>query len=365
MKNRRRGAALAIAVAAGSLALVPAVGTGATSSANGFDVITRGLNNPRGLAFDGSGRLYVAEAGRGGARCVGRQACVGGTAALTRVNRRTGRKVRIVRGLPSAAGPDGSFATGLNDVDVSPGGKIFGVTSWAPPPLAREMPRRVARLAGKLIRFRGARARIAANLAGIELKRNPDGTDVNPNAYSLVAFGGRVYVADAGANDVLRVRRGKVSVEALIPRNRGAHAVPTAITRGPDGALYVGELTGGRPRRDASRVFRIQPGGPVRVHATGFNHISGIDFGPDGSMYVTELLSNPTSQRSFGGAVVRVAPDGTRTRLGVGRLFGPAGGTIGPDGDLYVANWSVLPARAAQGGPFKGKRGQVVRIGLG
>jgi hypothetical protein len=45
----------------------------------------------------------------------------------------------------------------------------------------------------------------------------------------------------AGAN-TLNVDRGRVSLLTVLPKNGGAQSVPTSITRGPDGALDVGEL---------------------------------------------------------------------------------------------------------------------------
>jgi len=75
-------------------------------------------------------------------------------------------------------------------------------------------------------------------------------------------------------------------------------------------------------------------------------------------------FANRAGSRQASGAVIRVAPDGTRTRLGVGRLFFPSGAAVGADGSIYVSNWSVLPASTPRSSPFKGAGGQVVRITL-
>jgi sugar lactone lactonase YvrE len=84
----------------------------------------------------------------------------------------------------------------------------------------------------------------------------------------------------------------------------------------------------------------------------------GLALGPDGSLYAAEFSRNfPKGDRH--GDVVRVAPDGTRTRLGVDRLFNPGGVAVGPDGSVYVSNWSTLTGRSNRAG----HRGQVVRIG--
>jgi hypothetical protein len=87
-------------------------------------VVATGLDNPRGLDWS-HGRLFIAEAGTGGdGSCVpgifALQICLGRTGAVTEVTR-TGRQRRILKGLPSLAGPDGTFAYGPSDVSVKDG----------------------------------------------------------------------------------------------------------------------------------------------------------------------------------------------------------------------------------------------------
>ena len=62
------------------------------------------------------------------------------------------------------------------------------------------------------------------------------------------------------------------------------------------------------------------------------------------------------------GDIVRVRPNGARTRMGVGALQFPAGLAIGPGGGVFTSNWSILPAFTSAGGPFGGAHGQVVRV---
>ena len=84
-------------------------------------VVMSGLDNPRGLAVAANGALYVAEAGRGGAGpCIPNPAnetrCYGTSGAISRLWK--GQQSRIVEGLPSHATPDGSAASGPNDIVI-------------------------------------------------------------------------------------------------------------------------------------------------------------------------------------------------------------------------------------------------------
>src|SRR5215217_1820405 len=99
------GAVLALALA------TPAV------AADDVKVVASGLDNPRGIDTGPGGYLYVAESGRGGTGACstneqGEEVCFGTTGAVTRVKPDGDKQSRITTGLPSIAGPDGSFAIG-------------------------------------------------------------------------------------------------------------------------------------------------------------------------------------------------------------------------------------------------------------
>ena len=60
--------------------------------------------------------------------------------------------------------------------------------------------------------------------------------------------------------------------------------------------------------------------------------------------------------------MVRVAPDGTRTFLGAGKLMFPTGAAVDSTGAVYVSNFSVLPGKTPKKSPFKGAGGSLVKI---
>ncbi|HJU47510.1 MAG TPA: ScyD/ScyE family protein [Gaiellaceae bacterium] len=331
-------------------------------------VIADGLNNPRGVTVNRNGAVFVAEAGKAGPQCLAKDTCLGMTGGVTRW--RNGRKDRIVSGLPSIGGQDGSFAVGAGGVAVDPTGPLFVAMTDAPeckqPP---GLPTSVSGTLGKVVRWT-ARLGVtrAADISGAECANNFDKADRNSNPYALASIGpSRQVVVDAGANALFEVNGGTVKLLAVFPKTaRGSQSVPTSVAVGPDGNYYVGEFVGepakGKPRRWEARVWKVVPGQPPAVYLRGFNAITGLAFAKDGTLFVTEWSINPASEQEARGDVVKVAPDGKRARIGFGELHFPSGAAIGADGSLYVSNWSVLGDTPAASGPFAGKTGELVRI---
>ncbi len=328
------------------------------SSAPAPMVVASKLNNPRGITFGPFGGLYVAEAGRGGRKC-SKDGCIGYTSGVARIVD-SALEGRVGRRIFSGAGPDGSFAGGATDVVFDSQNRPVVVTNGVPP---SGVPKKARRQSAQIARVHGRRFTTLARVDAIEKQQNPDGQDVNPNPYGVERIGGTFYVMDAGGNDVLAVdeRTRKVSVAAVIPNPaKKVQPVPTAITVGPDGALYIAELA---PGPNVGEVIRLVPGGQPTAVATGLPSATGIAIGPDGSIYLSLFGEGGEETKPFSGSVLKIAPDGARSTIAGGLNF-PAGITIGPDGDLYVANNSVLGSRAAKSGPFKGETGEIIKIDL-
>lgn len=155
---------------------------------------------------------------------------------------------------------------------------------------------------------------------------------------------GSVVVADAGANDLLEVKAngeiGLLAVFTAVPKPGPIgppmiQPVPTAVAEGPDGEIYVGQLTGAPFLPGSAKVFRVTPDAAPEAFLVGFTAIVDLDFGPDGSLYVLQhasglFLGGP-------GSLIRVAPDGTRSTV-VGGLSRPTSVAVSPDGSIYVSN---------------------------
>ncbi len=358
----------ALSVPAGAAATVPIKATAAEPL---YTVVARGLDNPRGLAFGPKGELYVAEAGKGGTGpCTvspeGDTSCYGPSGAITRIWQ--GKQERIVTGLPSAGakggkgGPAGSAAGGPVDVTVDKQGHIAFIIGLGANPQERAQLGIAGAGFGQLITMDSKGTwRTITDVSAHEAAANPDGGEIDSNPYAVLAEpnGGHI-VADAGGNALLRVdAKGRISTLAVFRarmvtgpdgKQMPMQSVPTAITRGPDGAYYVAELTGFPFPKDAAQIYRVVPGQAPTVYAKGFTTAISLAFGRDGSLYVLEM-GMPGEKSGWGGTLVRLAPDGTRTTVLSKGLVAPGGLAVGPDGALYVSNYGV----------FAGQ-GQVLRV---
>ncbi|MEY2536105.1 MAG: hypothetical protein QOF29_4015 [bacterium] len=351
-------------------------------------VIADGLRNPRHLDFGSGDDLYVAEAGRGGgtASCFDSAegaACVGATGAVTRIedadDRKPGRVRRIADGLASFAPADGNNAIGPHGIDAS--GRTVYLTNGGPTEpkrngqtvlrdtLVTEDP--VAEQLGRLLKIqRRGRTTSIADIWDFERDNNPDAQAGNPtidsNPVAVERRRGRFLVADAGGNTVLQATgKGAVSVLHLFPNTTAPfqgneipmQTVPTGVAVGPDGNVYVSQLTGFPFPLGGAKVFVLdRRTGAVIREITGFTNAIDLAFGKDGALYVLEMDSDSLLAPGTDGAIVKVARGaltGTRIALPAGTLTEP-GGIAVEDGDLYVTN------RARSG-----SAGQVLRIVLG
>ena len=133
------------------------------------------------------------------------------------------------------------------------------------------------------------------------------------------------------------------------------HPVTTGIAAAPGGGLIVVELTPVPYPEGAGRIHRIGPDGQAELVSRGTTMATGVAVADDGTIYVTEHSANigrPPFFAPFTGRVARLSGDGTLATV-AGNLMFPTMARIGPDGAVYVANFSV--------GGDNGE-GQIVRI---
>ena len=323
-----------------------------------------GLNNPRGLAFAPNGALYVAEAGRGtlvagcfnatppaACTCTAageftpQRVCYGPTGSVSQL--RKGIQGRIVTGLPSYANSMGR-AEGPNDVAMVGAGNVHVTIGLETSPLLRDA---VSITRPEFARF-GRVARVTldnewwfvADIAAYEKAFNPDPRIVDSNPFGLLARPGGMVVVDAGGNSLLRLEPDNdLSLLAVLPQVAAAasrDAVPTSVAIGPDGAYYVGALTGVPWVDGSASVYRLVEGEAPQIFRTGFKAIIDIAFDAAGNLFVLQHLSGagPPAAAHGPGLLIRVSSDGAVRDTLIKELNRPTSVALGPDNRIYIAH---------------------------
>jgi hypothetical protein len=186
----------------------------------------------------------------------------------------------------------------------------------------------------------------------------PDGT-----LYSVIALDGRLLTVEPNHGQVISVTKsGEIRQLIDISASEG-HIVPTSIAA-RDGSLFVGNLNLFPIDPQWARILTIsrsdhddfenvppglQPERGYRIVSSkaGFTTVVAVDFGPDGLLYVLELSDGPGGPAPGLGKVVRVLHSGAIEDV-VTNLSVPTGMTFGPDHRLYVSNFGAAPAGAGQ-----------------
>jgi hypothetical protein len=196
------------------------------------------------------------------------------------------------------------------------------------------------------------------------------------NPYGLTVLpGGDALFTDAEGNDLVRVTPdgdpttvARLDVEAIstdhfppeagLPPTIDAEAVPTAVTLGPDGWVYVAELKGFPFRPETSRVWRVDPDDEdafcsvntpdeaCTVVEEGLTAIQDIAFDRETStLYVYELAEDGTlafeegfETGEFPPAVLLEIKANKTTELAEGQLSQPGGIVVGNRGRVFVTD---------------------------
>lgn len=391
MQARTSGAVGAAAIL--TLSLAAPVAAGAST-----EVLAEGLNAPRGISIGSDGAIYVAEAGTGGDDCPMGEAgvCFGPTGAIIRIA--DGTAERIVEGLPSVGNPQEQY--GVSDVVALDDGSLLAIINLGMDPAARQEGSSYGYLAS--ISAEG-QLTLLADVAAFESSDDPDGgaaPDSNPHSIALAGEG--TLVADAGGNDLLLVgeddgvslvtvfpptvhefpaemlaamgpppgeempdgeevarvaAEGEAATEAepmpeMVPIP--VESVPTSVVVGPDGAYYVGELTGGPFPTGGAKIYRLEPGAEPEVYATGLTNVMDLGFASDGTLYVAEIAHEGLLPVFMGeappvGAIMAVPPGGGEATLfATGEEFMALGGlAVDADDSIIVSTNTLMPGAGA------------------
>ncbi|HXH27481.1 MAG TPA: ScyD/ScyE family protein [Candidatus Polarisedimenticolia bacterium] len=355
----------------------------------GIRPVVTGLNNPRGVAVDGRGNLYVAEAGPYLGTDPNHETGDEHGLSTGRVTKwtepGTDRQEKVwstsfgslydnVNGIPEVLGPSGLSAIGNGCMDHSHGrhaacALVTIIGESARGVLAEDPGAMVPPGIGHLFFLNpgdGSR-HDASDVGDQQYQWTDDHKDLweefpDANPYGVLITRGRrsersddwntrqrrIFVADAGANTVSEIGPdGTTRVIAYVPNDGVRDSTPTCVAEGPDGALYVGTLNltknGFGQTPGQSDVWRIDPDSgedflsAAHLWATGLTTVTACAFDARGNFWATEMFQ-PNGPMAPPGDVVRIPFDdpASLTRIGGGQLPFPGGIAPARDGGLYV-----------------------------
>jgi len=275
----------AAALAAATLVSTPAA---SADPAPALTPIGGDFVSPLHLAFGPGKSLYVADAF---------------TASIQKIKLRTGVRTTLFQGTQPIPG-----------VDVASNGAIKATLSIGDPTVPLPTSLIGVNQAGKSWQL--------ADLLAFEVANNPDGQDPaapdsQSNPYSVLALKGRTIVADAGANDLLVLRHGKVKTLTVFPTFTGATCplnnngdtscdpVPTDVELGPDGYLYVSGLGA----EVEGHIYKVdQWTGQIVQTWGGLPPLTGIAVSSHGTIYASSI---------FAGVILKIGRDGSTSAASV------------------------------------------------
>jgi sugar lactone lactonase YvrE len=189
------------------------------------------------------------------------------------------------------------------------------------------------------------------NPDGTDVNPNLYGLDITED--------GTIYVTDAGGNAIYTVdaETGEWSLFAVVPNLTdltGAtpapeeeamqpgprQPVPTSVAIAPDGTITVVLLS---ESWNGPSVLDYQPDGSYTVRDTDpLSMIVDATYGPDGLLYVSQLTADFSGEMPAPGAVYRIEADGTATPVVEGLFFPHGIGFDATTGDLFVTTNSII-----------------------
>lgn len=325
--------------------------------------VTEGLNGPMGVLVDPDGGLWVVDSGFGGDTEMEVTDPETGEPATVKI----GETSRIIHVAPDgtqtevAALPSvliGEEASGGNRLALLDGTLYATSNGWQEGIADERVPGMAV-----IVAVGDDGVTEITNTWDFEEANNPDGYVLETHPYGLAAGpDGLLYIADAGANNLLTVdpASGEVSLVAVIggipgPLPNGARGdamemdpVPTGVVVDEDGTAYVSLLTGFPFVPGSAKVVMVTPEGEVSDYATGLTMPTDLRLGPDGNLYAVQIgVFSEQGPIPNSGSVVRVQ-EGDGSEVVLSNLSFPTSLDFTADGDAYVTiNGAGAPGTGA------------------
>ena len=319
-----------------------------TSTQATGETVASGLNGPMGLMVDADGNVWVVDSGVGGDQVLEMTSTDGEKMSVP-----TGDTARVVKIAPDGTQSDVATLPSILQGQEAVGGARLALLDgtlyvtngvWLEVPGAEPLPKTAA-----VLKVTDGETTQVADTWAFENANNPDSFVKESHPYGLTTHDGTLLVADAGANDLLRVdpATGEVSLVAvfdgvpgMFPNDRRGGAqendpVPTGVTVGADGSIYVSFLPGFPPLPGSAKIVKVTPKGEVSDYATSLNILTDLQAAPDGNLYAVQMADfgeqGPTPNS---GRVLKIV-DGQATEVLTGLSF-PTAIAFNDEGDAYV-----------------------------
>lgn len=338
---------------------LPGAGAIAQDEAPAPVVVAEGFNAPQGVLVAPDGSIWVADSGVGGDEVItGTDPATSEPVTIT-----VGNTARIVQVMPdgtqNVAAELPSFNAGFDTAGAARlallNDELYATTGWWAPMMGDEPGPNQA----VIVKVGEDEVTEVAKLWRTEKRMNPDNAQIDSHPYGLVSGpDGKLWVVDAGGNDLLRVDPAANSVEWLstfapiegvFPNpNLGGEmltdAVPTGIAFDEDGNAYISLLGGAPFVPGTSKVVKVGPnGGAPADFATGLTMLTDIKRAPDGNLYAVQI-GEFTDQGPVpdSGQIIHIVEGEGSTPVVSGLSF-PTSIDFTPNGDAYVTINGVGP----------------------
>ena len=271
----------------------------------GGTIVASGFTGPQGVLVDPDGNVWVVDSGTGGDEVVQVPGENGEMTELT-----MGTTARIVQVAPDGTQTDAAILPSILFVETgeSSGGArlalLDGVLYATSGGWESDGSTDPPSLTATIVRVEGGEAVQVADMWAYEKTNNPDGLILESHPYGMAAGpDGWLWVADAGANDLLRVNpaTGEIVLVTAFdglpgafpnPRRNDAveaDPVPTGVAFDDAGNAYVSLLSGAPFIPGSTKVLMVTPEGAVSDFATGLTMLTDLTRGPDGQLYAIQF----------------------------------------------------------------------------
>ncbi|MCA9837110.1 MAG: ScyD/ScyE family protein [Trueperaceae bacterium] len=316
------------------------------------DVLAEGLNGPQGILVADDGSIWVIDSGLGGNDGEVTAFFPNAGGEVTAAYGQTARIVKIdadgsqteVATLPSiAVGQEVTGGARLALLD----GELYASSSFWVETAGPDAPP----LFGSIVKVADGEISEVANLWMLERDQNPGGFIAESHPYGLLAGpDGNLWVADAGANTLLKVNpaTGESEVVAVFEGVPGplpnparedameADPVPTAVAVGSDGGVYVSYLVGFPFIPGTAKVVKVADDGSVSDYAMGLTSLTDLRLAPDGNLYAIQFAQfGEQGPAPMSGALVRIA-EGDSSEIVIEGLIFPTSVDFDAEGNAYI-----------------------------